>query len=270
MSNTIPLLFTIDPNENQKGVYLNENKNRAIVSLNQPIDLSKYKNPRLSLQSASFFFTFPNIFENSKFIFSKGDGVLFENITEILVPPGLYSIEGLNEFLSSAVNENQDLQDDFTNLEVYVNGNYNTERVEVTANSTEITNIKQLRIEIDNPEFSKMLGFQSLTFDSSKKLSAPDQAHFNSVNSIVIGTNLLNHSSSLSIFNEKSNVKYLEQINIDASPGKQVLYRSNYPSMYLLNPVMINEIEIYLLDEKLKDVRMTNIYTVYLSITYDI
>lgn len=268
--NTIPLLFTIDPNTDTPGILLNETKNRAIISMQNPIDLSRIKNPRLSLQAFSCFFTFPNIESGSKFVFSSSlDGVSWTEIDEIEVDQGLYSSEGLAEFLSSAVTNSTDLQNEFTGLSVNLVGNYNTEKVDITATSVDITVNKQLKLEIIQASFIHMLGFSEMIWTTTGKQSAPNQAHFNTVNSLVLSTSLLSFVNAPSIFNNKGNLKMLENVVIDAEPGDQIMYRSPYPSHYKLSPVMVNDIEIVILNEKLQNVRMTNIYSIFMVITFD-
>ena len=269
MSNTIPLLFSIDPNNPGNGVVLNDKGNRAIFSLKNTLDLSRYKNPRLSLTSFSCFYTFPNIIGQSLTFESSADGVNWVAVDTWQIQDGLYSDQGLSQALSTFVDSSVSLQGTWTGLSVTLTGNYNTEKVDFHAESVDLSAANQLRLSASQ-DLMYILGLsQDLIFDATKTLSGDNQAHFNNVNSLIIGTSLLALSPAPSIFNERNNVKYLENINIDVSPGFQLVYRSAYPITYDLQDMVVNDIEVFCLDEKLNDIKMTNIWTIYLTLTYD-
>lgn len=265
---SLPLLFNIDPNNLQSGITLNDNKNRASISLQQPLHLDKLKNPRLNLLSFNCFFTFPNVNQGAQIEFLSGDGDDWKVEETLVFDSGLYSIEGIDSVVSNFIEQNPIAG--FSDLTVNFQGNYNTERVEVLVSSTDLSNANQLQIRIVDLKLQETLGFNELSFSSSGIKSAPNQAHINDVNSLVLTTDLLNQSTAPSVFNSRHNTKYLASVNIDASPGAQILYTPNFKSDFSMNnAVTFNSIDIVVLDERLRDVKMTNPWSFFMSIDYD-
>lgn len=288
MALQIPLFYNINPSQEQRGVVLNDKKNRATILLDSDLKIPEgARNVSLSLRKASAYFTFPNLDNDSVSLSHSTDsGVTWAPLTSVAYERGLYDVLATNDRLTTHLDEAAVLTS--INLALgtaFASGvdmlswspDYATERVVLhqgfgaylTAGAT-----RRIRLQF-TPTLATVLGFPGqmvLDAASLENIKGTSVASFNVVNNLCISTDLLNGTVASSIVhNTKPGVNILDVIPIDAKPGFQILYTAVIDTRIPIRiPDNLTKFDIGILDENLDDLVMTNNWSVYMTINYDL
>lgn len=287
MANQIPLFFNINPNEDQKGIILNDKKNRATVLLDSALKIpADARNITLCLRKASAYYTFPNLVDDALTLsYSADAGVTWTQLTQVQYERGLYDVLATNDRVTTHLGEqavlaeiNLALGTDFASGVDMLSWSpdYATERVVIHQGfNAWLTGNAARRIRIHfTPNLATVLGYvqtTELTAASLENIKGTHTAQFNAVNNLCITTDLLNNSVASSIVhNTKPGVNVIDVIPIDAKPGFQILYTTAIDTRIPINvPENLAKFNIGIMDENLNDLIMTNNWSVYMVMSYD-
>jgi hypothetical protein len=201
-----------------KAQNVSDDGSQFTVILDRPLSLPPNAvSATLSIIQASIWNTSPNIseqFNNNVFRFTSGGSTY-----NIIFPEGLYSLGGLNGFLSVQL----------TNLLlpsnlITISGDESTQRSIITFLFAGI----QVDFTIPN-SIREILGFDVRLITAPTALFnaySDNTANFNRVNSYLIRSNIV--SQGIPINSIGANV--IAQVPIDSAPGSQINYQPQHPT----------------------------------------
>lgn len=281
---TIPILVSAKPGSRQPGIMLNALGNRARVVLQSALSLpSSAHNFSIGLRHVAFYFTFPNIMagDTVRLEYSH-DGVAFTDLVSFALPRGMYDIEALDGSVQTALGNrlaaiNAALGTSFgTGGDILsVKPNWAIERVMLQHGFVDwLTGSRLIRITFGQ-SIGTVLGFPDpvvLDAASMSHIDAPDRASFNSVNNIIITSDLVtNGGLDTSLVNSSASGGFVGQVLIDAEPSKQVIYNQVLDTRIPIElPPRLTAFEVALLDDHGRDLLMTNDWSVMLALSYDV
>lgn len=287
MSNQIPIFISVDPDVETDGILMNKEKNRAYVTFDKPLVIPESDEITLSLRTFSAYFSFPNLVGGTiKGEFSNDAGASWSDLfttgsSEIALDTGLYDVYGLNaaiasKFTPAIVTEIETTTgvSSFVGGDIFkLNPNWATETIEVTSRLHEMAPAsKRVRFTLSAP-LKEMLGFSSpIVIKATEDAihSGDSKAKFNTVNNLAIACDLINSSESSAVYNNNTGSSILSTINIDATPGKQIIMNSMIDTRVPISVKenRINSFRLEVLNENLQDILMTNKWSCLLVINY--
>ena len=228
MTQTYSYFFSSDPANG--AVLLDNTGSRFMVQLNQPITFPKCKNIDMILNSASIWYTQPNIsdslYDNAKFSFTVGSQTV--NIT---LPAGLYSLTDVYSQIALLA----DLQMDtpFEKLFTF-HSIFSTQKVaiEFLANNLQINwNESTIRtllgFDINQDSYPNQSSGGSINDIINKSLVANNVGNFSALTSFYIHSSLVNNG--ISINGHYRNI--LGEIPITVSPSELLNYKALAPAI---------------------------------------
>jgi len=221
--------FSSDPANG--AILLDNTGSRFMVQLNQPITFPRCKNIDMILNSASIWYTQPNIsatlYDNATFSFTISSQTI--NVT---LPAGLYSLTDVYSQIALLA----DLQLSGYSFEKLFSFNsiFSTQKVaiEFLQNNLRInwassTVRKLLGFDIDQDSYPNQSSGGNINDIVNKSLVANNVGNFSALTSFYIHSNLVNNG--ISINGQYNNI--LGEIPITASPGELINYKSLAPAI---------------------------------------
>ena len=236
------------------------------VQFDQPLEIpANALNCRISIPEASIWNTSPNVkkdFNDVLTIYSNG------NKNTIIIPEGLYDLDGLNSAIKREV-ENQSIVvfavDEVIPI-LELSGDFNTQKTIIKFNYTGV----YIDFTVPN-SINELLGFNSRIvgpFSTVPHYEYTDNvANFNTINYFTIQSDLTN--DGIRINNTYAGI--LAVIPITSKPGSQIVYAPFNPTIIPADNLIGGKrtnLRFQLLDDQLRQVKTTDIFSVRISIKY--
>ena len=263
--NEVSLLVTSDPS--QGAINVTNDGSSFEVQLDDPIVIpADALNVNVSVEEATVWWVVPNIItgvNDTIYIFGDDDsGVPVPQLFTVVIPQGLYDLTGLNNSVQSGLEALGartisggvplpliTLTPDDATQKVVIRFNYTNVTVDFSAARTDT--------------FREIIGFDELIYGpfaaAPLNILAPNIAAFNTVNSFLIASDLVNTGIR---FNNRYN-QVIAQVLINVSPGSQIISTPFNPAKSNAQPLAgsnRSNLRFRLTDEKLRPVNTNGEY----------
>jgi hypothetical protein len=256
------LNFTSDPAFNNG--YISPDGSTFNISLNTPLRIPKNAlSCYLETIDATIWYVQPNISTaliNNTFVF-----IYNGNTYNVVIQDGIYSLDGLNEYLSKYF-----LSLGFKSNLLVISGDYSTQKTIITYNDT------NLQIDFTQSTIRSVLGFNPAIVPAVIQpvdyyVYSDTEAKFNTINNFYIASSLLSVGLPLN----NSNNSIIAKVNITPnSVGRQIIYQPQVPIKISCDELIgktIQNISFSLLDDKFRPApTLGESYTFVIRISYDI
>jgi len=243
-------------------------KNRFELQLEEGLKIpSNAENCELSVVESTVWWSVPNIIinQNDKFYVSGPNvGDITTNFV-ITIPQGLYDLSALNQTIQREL-ENAGAKTSPSPL-ISLSGDEATQKVEIRFNYNNVS------IDFTQTNtFREILGFNSSVLGPFGTVPnnqlAPNVANFNTVNSFLLHSDLVNDGI---LYGNKYN-QSIANVLIDVSPGSQIVYKPFNPAKISIDSLkgqIRKNIKFWLTDEENNDISTNNEYfSARLLLTY--
>lgn len=286
MSYNIPLLVSVRPSGDNPGIVLNQSKNVAHISLEEPIELpSGARNVSLGLRRFTYYYNFPNIQQGESMTlqYTEDDWKTSEDLAQVDFTSGLYDVTGFANAVKTSLDNqlgaiNAALETDYASGGEILKfePNWATEKMELVhgfedwiAGSTD----KKIKV-VMTPRIVEVSGFEEeteITNETLHSFLAPNRARFNVVNSLIVRTNLLTSSHTTSILNASNVGDVIELIPIDVKPGFQGIFDQKLDQKIPIQlPASLTRFTVSVHNEHGDDIQMIDDWSVLLSLYFDL
>lgn len=254
---SISFIASSDPKNG--AININSTKNRFEVELQEGLKIpSNAENCQLSVEESTVWWSVPNIItgQNDKFYITGPNTSDVVTNFVLTIPQGLYDLSGLNQTIQREL-ENAGAKITPITL-ISLSGDEATQKVEIRFNYNNVS------IDFTQANtFREILGFNSAVLGPFGTVPnnqlAPNVANFNTVNSFLLHSDLVNDGI---LYGNKYN-QTIANILIDVSPGSQIVYKPFNPAKISIDSLkgqIRKSIKFWLTDEENNDISTNDEY----------